>query len=144
MLYLIKFLHVQTKQKYLNCFCKYLFLWFFSILVLLLDKLVLEIDLDLFTVFTVFSVSVIWVDLDLSNDLTLSDLLILGVSIILLDACDFSFLLTLSIFFFSIGGVMSSFTTLSFPPMTVLTSLTAVSVVVTNPFSVSSKYPLFF
>ena len=45
----------------------------FSILVLLLDKVVIEIDLDLFTVFTVFSVSVLLVDLDLSNYLTLCD-----------------------------------------------------------------------
>ena len=68
----------------------------------LLDKLVLEIYLDLFTVFTVFSVSVLLVDLDLSNDLTFSDLLLLDVSNFLLDACDLSFLLTVSILFYAI------------------------------------------
>ena len=56
----------------------------FSILLLLLDKLVLEIDLDLFTV---FYVSVLWVDLDLSNDLTVSFLLLLGVYTVLLNVC---------------------------------------------------------
>ena len=68
-----------------------------SILLLLLDKLVLGIDLNLFTV---FSVSVIWVDLDLYIDLSVSVLLLLGVSTVLLDACDLYVLLTLSIFFF--------------------------------------------
>ena len=69
----------------------------FSILVILLDKLVRGIDLDLFTV---FSVSVLWLYLDLSNDLPLSVLLLLGVSTVLLDACDVSVLLTVSIFCF--------------------------------------------
>ena len=59
----------------------------FSILVLLLDKLVIGIDLDLFTV---FYVSVLWVDIDLSIDLTFSVLLILGISTVLLDTCDLS------------------------------------------------------
>ena len=59
----------------------------FSILLLLLDKLFIGIDLDLFTV---FSVSVIWVDLDVSNNLNVSVLLLLGVSTVLLDACYFS------------------------------------------------------
>ena len=63
----------------------------FSILVILLDTLVLEKDLDLYTVFTMFSVSVLWVDLDLSNDLTLLDLLLMYVSTVLLDAFGFSF-----------------------------------------------------
>ena len=61
--------------------------------------------------FTVFSVSVFSVDFDLYNDLTLSDLLPLGVSTVLLDACDLSVLLTVSIFFFEIGVVMAYFTT---------------------------------
>ena len=69
----------------------------FSVLVLLLDKLVLEIDLDLFTV---FSVSVIWLEPDLSNNLILSVLLLLGVLTVFLDACDCSVLLFVSIFFF--------------------------------------------
>ena len=69
----------------------------FSILVLLLDKLILGIYLDLSNM---FSVSVILVYLDLSIDLTLSVLLLLGVSTFLLDACDFYVLLTVSIFFF--------------------------------------------
>ena len=63
---------------------------------------------------TVFSVSSLWVDLDLSNDFNLSYLLLLVVSTILLDARDFSVLLTMSIFFFAIGGVMAYFTTLGF------------------------------
>ena len=69
----------------------------FSILVLSLDKLVFGIDLDLFTV---FSMSVLWVDLDLSNDLTFSVLLLLGVSTVLLDTFDFSVLLTVSMFYY--------------------------------------------
>ena len=86
----------------------------FSILVLLLDKSVLEIDIDLFTV---FSVSIIWVDLDLYIDLFLSVLLILGAYTVLLDACYFSVFFTVSILFFSeIGGVMDSLTTLGFVP----------------------------
>ena len=60
----------------------------FYILVLLLDKLVLGIDLDLSAV---FSVSIIWVDLDLYIDLTLSFLLLLGVSTFLLGDFGFSF-----------------------------------------------------
>ena len=71
----------------------------FSILVLLLDKLLLEIELYLFTVFTVSYLLFILVDLYLFNDLTFSYLLLLGVSTVLLDACDFSVLLTASIFF---------------------------------------------
>ena len=113
-------------------------------MVLLLDKLVLEIDLDFFTVLTLFFVSVILVDLYLSNDLILSDLLLLGASTVLLDACDFSVLLTLSILFISMGVLMSSFTTLGFVPNSVFPSLITVSVVVTNAFLVSSEPPLFF
>ena len=82
----------------------------FSFLVLLLDKL-LEIDLDLVTVYTIFYVSVLSVDLDLYNDLSLSYLLSLGASTVLLHACDFSVLLTVSTIFLEMGGVMASFTT---------------------------------
>ena len=78
------------------------------------DKLADEIDLGLFTVFTVYSVSVLLVYLDSSYAFPLSFLLLLDLSIFPLDACDFFVLLTVSIFFFSIGIVMDSFTTLSF------------------------------
>ena len=81
---------------------------------LLLDKLVLRIDPDLFTFLTVFSVSVLLVNLDLSNDLTLSDLLLLDLSTFLFDACYFSVLMTVSIFFFEMGVVVDSFTALYF------------------------------
>ena len=116
-------------------------------MVLLLDKLVLGIDLDLSNM---FSVSVILVYLDLSIDLTLSVLLLLVVSIVLLDACDFYIFLTVSIFFFSkIRGVMASFTTVGFfslfcQPCQYSLFLTTVSVVKTNDFLVSSKPPLVF
>ena len=79
------------------------------------DKLADEIELDLFTFFTVSSVSVILVDLDLSNDLPLSDLLLLHVSNFL-DACYFSVLLTVSILSFAIGVVIAYLTTLGFFP----------------------------
>ena len=39
---------------------------------------------------------------------------------------------------------MASFTTIGFVPMSVIPSLTTVTVVVTNAFSVSSKSPLVF
>ena len=65
------------------------------------------------------------------------------VSTDLFDACDFSVLLTVSIFFFAIGGVMDSFTILDFF-MSVLPYLITVLVVVTNAFLVSSKSPLVF
>ena len=42
---------------------------------------------------------IIWVNLDLSIELNVSVLFVLEVSTILLDACDFSDLLTLSILF---------------------------------------------
>ena len=58
----------------------------FSILVLILDKLVPGIDLDLSNVLTV---SVLWVDLYLYIYLTVSVLLLLYASTVLLDACDF-------------------------------------------------------
>ena len=70
----------------------------FSILVLLLDKLVLEIDLDWFNLLTVFSMSIIRVELDLSNDLPLSYLLQLDVSTVLLDNCDLSVFLLCHLF----------------------------------------------
>ena len=111
----------------------------FSILVFLLDKLFLEIDLDLATVFTVFYGSVLRVHLDLSNDLSLSYLLLLGVSTVLLDDFDIYVLLTVSIFFSAIGGVMASFTTFGFvflflSTMSAFPSLTTIPVVVTNAF----------
>ena len=79
-----------------------------------------------------FFVSLLLVDLGLSNDLPLSDLLLLDVSTFLLDDCYLSVLLTVSILFFAMGGVMASFATLGFFPMSVLPSLTIVPVVVTN------------
>ena len=142
-LHLINFLHVQTNKKDITVLDNIYFCGF-PILVLLLDKLVLEIDLYLFTVFTIFYVSFIWVDLDLSNDSTLSNILLLDVSTVFFYACDFSFLLTVSISFFAIGGGMSFFTTIGFVPISVFPSLTTVSLVVTNAFSVSSKPPLIF
>ena len=84
--------------------------------------------------FTVSYVSVLLVDPYLSNDLTLSDLLLLDLSIFILDACDFSVLLTVSILFFAMGGVMASFTTLGFVPMSLFPSLKFLSVEVTNEF----------
>ena len=84
----------------------------FSVLVLFSDKLGIEIDSHLFTLLTVFSASVIWVDLDLSNYVSLSYFLMMGVSTFLLDACNFSVLLTVSIFLFAMAGVIASFATL--------------------------------
>ena len=81
----------------------------FSILALLSEILADEIDLDLFSVFTVSYVSFLLVYLDLSNDLylfndiPLSDLFMMGLSFLLLDACCFSVLLTVSILFFAMG-----------------------------------------
>ena len=69
----------------------------FTILVLILDKLVPIIDPDWSTM---LSVSAIWVDLDLSIDLNVSVLLLLDVSTVLLDACDFSVLLNVLMLFF--------------------------------------------
>ena len=106
----------------------------FSIFVLFLDKLADEIDLDLFTIFTVSSVSVLWVNLYLSHYLTLSYLFLMYLSICFLGACDFYVLLTVSIFFFEMVGVMDSFTTLWFVPMSVFPSLEILLVVVTNAF----------
>ena len=77
----------------------------FSILVLLSEKLADEIDLYLFSVFTVSSVSVLLVDpdlyndLDLSNDLPLSDLLLMDLYFLLLDAYGLSVFFTVTIFF---------------------------------------------
>ena len=52
----------------------------FPILVILSDNMADEIDLDLFTDFTVSSVSVLWLDLDLFNDLPLYDLFLMYLS----------------------------------------------------------------
>ena len=57
------------------------FVW--SMLVFLSDKLADEIDLDLFIVFTVFSVSVLLEALDLSNDLDLSNYILLSDSLLM-------------------------------------------------------------
>ena len=79
----------------------------FSILVLLSEELADEIDLDLFSFFTVRYISVLWLDLDLSNDidssndLPFSDLLLMDLFIFLLDACALSVSLTASLFFFN-------------------------------------------
>ena len=83
-----------------------MYIWGFSILVILFEWFDLEIDLDLSTV---FYVSVFWVYLDLSNGLTVSVL-----STVLLDACDLSILLTASFFPSEIGGVVDYSTTVCF------------------------------
>ena len=126
-------------------------LWFFSEgfcnVVLLLDTFVLGIDLYLYTV---FSVSVLWVDFDLSNYLTLLFLLLLGVFTVLLDAYDLSVLLTLSIFLFDkIEGVMASskilgFVLLFLSTISVFPYLKTVAVVLNNACLVSFKSPLVF
>ena len=103
-------------------------------MVILSDKLADNIDLDLFTDFTVSYVSVLWVDFDLSNDLPLSDLFIMDLSFLILDACGFSVLLTVLILFFSMGVVMASFVTLGFVPISLIPSWEILSVVVTNDF----------
>ena len=54
------------------------------------------------------------------------------------------FWLTVSIFLFSMGGVMTYFITLAFFPISVFPYFTTVLVVVTNAFSVSSESPLVF
>ena len=71
----------------------------FSILELLSNELDDEIDLDLFTDFTVSSVSVLWVDLDLYNDLPLSDLFLMNLSFLfyMLVVCLFCWLCKSSI-----------------------------------------------
>ena len=74
------------------------------------------------------------------NDIALTALVCSIPATVLLDACDFSFLLTVSIFFFSeIGGVMASFATLGLvllflSTMSVFPSLKTVSVVVKISF----------
>ena len=105
----------------------------FSILRLLKINWLIKIDLYLFTVFNVSLVSVLLLDLYLSNYLSLSYLLLLDLSF-LFGACNFSVLLTVSILFFAIGGVMYSYTTLGFVPMSVFPSLKILYVVVTNDF----------
>ena len=89
-------------------------------LVFLSKELAGKIDLDLFLVFTVSSVSVVWEalylsnSLYLSNDIPLFDSLLMDLSFLLLDACSLSFLFTASILFFSMVLVMDLFTTLYF------------------------------
>ena len=51
-----------------------------------------------------------------------------------LDTCDFSVLLTVSIFIFAMGGVMASFTILCFVLVSLIPSLIFFSLVVTNDF----------
>ena len=88
--------------------------------VILSEKLADEIDLDLFIIFTVSYVSVVWVDLDLSNEIDLSndqflsDLLLMDLSFYLLDTCGLSISLNVSILFVAIGWVVDSFTTVGF------------------------------
>ena len=64
----------------------------------------------------------------------MSDLLLLELSFFILDPCDLYVLLTVSILFFYMGGVMAYFTTLGFVPMSLIPSLAILSVVVTNNF----------
>ena len=52
----------------------------------------------------------------------------------LLDACGLSVLLTVSIFYFKMGGLMASLTTRGFVSMSLIPSLEILSVVVTNDF----------
>ena len=74
----------------------------------------------------------------------------MGASNVLLDACDFSFLLNVSIFFFAeIEVLMDYFTTFCFDlyflsTMSLFPYLITVSVLVTNACLVSSKSPLAF
>ena len=90
---------------------------------ILSKKMADEIDLDLFSVFTLSYVSVLLVYLDLSNDIDLFnniilyDLLLMGLSFTLLDSFGFSVSLIASIVFVSMGRVMDSFTTLGFVSM---------------------------
>ena len=90
-----------------------------------------EIYLDVFTDFTVSSISLLSLYFYLSNDLPLSDLLLMD-SFFLLGACGFSVLLTVSILFFAMGGVMAYFNTLGFVPMTLNNYLKFFPLVVTN------------
>ena len=60
--------------------------------------------------------------------------MLLDLSIFLLYACGFSVLLTVSISFFVMGGVMASFTALGFSPKLIISSLEILSVVATNDF----------
>ena len=78
------------------------------------DKLADEIDLDLFGVITVSSVSVLLLDLYLSNHLPLlylSYLIYLFIYWMLVISLIF---FTVSILFFAMGGVVNSFTTFGF------------------------------
>ena len=104
----------------------------FSILVLLSDKLADEIDLDLFTIFTVYSVPVLWVYFGLSNDLPLSYLLLLDLSIFYLGCVWFiCFVDCVNILF--CNGRSDGFLRHSrFLPMSLIPYLKFLSVVVTN------------
>ena len=100
-----------------------MYIWGFSILVILFEWFHHSIQLDLYTVFV--------------------------LSTVLLDACDWSILLNVSIFFSEIGEVVAYSTTVCFDfpslwTMSVFPSLTTVSVVVINNSLISSKYPLVF
>ena len=121
------------------CFCG------FSILVLILDKLVPGIDLHLSTLLTV---SVHLPYLDLSIDLPLSVLLLLDVSNVLFDACDFSVFLLCQFFFWNRrSDGFPHHITFCFPffsTVPVVPYLTTMSIVVTNVFLISPKYPLAF
>ena len=124
-------------------FLTYIYLGFY-ILALLSKKLADETHLDLFSVFTMSSVSVPWEALDLSNDPPLSDLLLMDLSFLLLDAYDLSVLLTVSILFFAMRWVMASSTTLGFVSMSLIPSLTIFSVVMTNGFWKTRSWCLIF
>ena len=99
-----------------------------------------EIDLDLFSFFTVYSVSVPWVDLDLyndldlCNDLLLSDLFLIDLSFLLLDTFGLSVLLTVSILFVAMGWLLTYFTILGLVSMSLIPSLGLFSIVETNGF----------
>ena len=102
-------------------------------------KLADGIDLDLFSVFTVSSVSILWVDLYLFNDFDLSnDILVWFIS-------DGSIFFTFRFlwfvcfvecvnFIFAMGGVMDFFTTLGFVSVSLIPSLTIFYVLVNNGF----------
>ena len=72
--------------------------------------------------------------LDLFNDLPLSDSLLVDLSILLLYYCCLFFALTVSILFFSMGGVMAPFSILGFVSMSIIYFLTIMYEVVTNVF----------
>ena len=110
------------------------------ILVLLSDKLSDEIDLDLFIVFTMYYLSVLWEALDLSNNLDSSknmylfDSLLIYLSFLLCDAYGLSVLFTDSILFTPMRWVMAFSTTLGFVSISLIHYLTILYVVVNNGF----------